>query len=289
MVDGVSCPSVSLCVAVDLSGDIITSMAPAGRRPEWRVTHVNPPEGLASVSCPSISLCVAADPQPGGFFVSTRPAGGASSWRMVRLSGFAPASVSCATQSLCVAIDQFTSRAIASPDPSGGAASWSAAQIDINYLGGARISCNRSFCIVGDEVGAAVLGFPAPRPSPAHLAKTLRKQLIPSARQAAFIRKRRGYLYSFRIPAPGQLTVSWYSPAAHSDSAHQRLRPILLATANAYIGADTTDRIKLHLTREGRRLLRRDAPLTVTAEARFTNAQHTLVARARFTLGSTRA
>jgi hypothetical protein len=288
MVDGVSCPSVSLCVAVDLSGDIITSTAPAARRPTWRVTHVNAPGGLASVSCPSISLCVAADPQPGGFFVSTHPAGGASSWRMVRLSGFAPVSVSCATPSLCVAIDQFTSRAIASADPSGGAASCSATQIDINYLGGARISCNWSFCIVGDDVGGAVLGFPAPRPTPAQLRRALRKQLVPSARHAAFILKRGGYLYSFRIPAPGQLSVSWYTSGARSSRARRRLIPILIATANAYIGADTTDKIKLHLTRQGR-LLRHAAPLTVIAEAHFTTAQHTVAARAKFILGSTRA
>jgi hypothetical protein len=208
---------------------------------------------------------------------------------MVRLAGFAPASVSCATQSLCVAIDQFTSRAIASPDPSGGAASWSPTQIDINSLGGARISCNRSFCIVGDDVGAAVLGFPAPRPTPAQLEKALRKQLVPSTRHAAFNLKHGGYFYSFRIPAPGQLTASWYSPAARSEPARQRLRPILIATANAYIGADTTARIKLHLTQAGLRLLRRAGPLTVTAEAHFTTAQHTHTARAKFTLGSTSA
>ena len=227
--DGLSCPSVSLCVAVDDGGRIISSTTPAAPRPAWKVTHVNAPSGLASVSCPSVSLCVAADPYDRSLFVSTHPARGAASWRRVALSGihpvFRPISVSCATQSLCVALDQFGSRVIESADPTGGAAGWSAAQIDVNNLqGGGGLSCNRSFCIAGDDVGAAVLGVPAPRPTPAQLRKALRKQLVPSARGAAILLKRGGYRYSFRIPAPGRLTVSW------SSGARRGRRPSTLAT-----------------------------------------------------------
>jgi hypothetical protein len=289
-VDGISCPSVALCVAVadgatvGNGGEVITSTTPAARHPAWRVTHFNRIRGLDGVSCPSVSLCVATDPDDGRLFVSTHPAGGASSWRMVALPGFHPDSVSCATQSLCVAIDEFTSNAIASADPSGGAAGWSAAQIDINNLQGGGLSCNRSFCAVGDDVGAVALGLPAPRPTHAQLRKALRNQLVPSARGAAFLLKRGGYQYSFRIPAAGQLKVSW-TAAARRGSARHRLRPILIATANAYVGADTTARVKIRLTHEARRLLRRSAPLAVTAEARFTTAQRTVVARASFTLG----
>ena len=287
---GLSCPSVSLCVAVDDGGRIISSTTPAAPRPAWKVTHVNAPSGLASVSCPSVSLCVAADPYDRSLFVSTHPARGAASWRRVALSGihpvFRPISVSCATHSLCVALDQLGSRVIESADPTGGAAGWSAARIDVNNLqGGGGLSCNRSFCIAGDDVGAAVLGVPAPRPTLAQLRKALRKQLVPSARGAAILLRRGGYRYPFRIPAPGRLTVSW-SSGARRGRAPQRLRPILIATAKAYVGADTIGRVKIRLTHEGRRLLRRSAPLTVTAEARFTTAQHTVVARASFTLGS---
>jgi hypothetical protein len=115
-----------------------------------------------------------------------------------------PDSVSCASQSLFVAIDEFTSTAIASADQSGGAASWSAAQIDINYLGDAQISCNRSFCIVGDDVGAAVLGFPTPRSTPAQLRNALRKHLVASTRRAALL-AHGAYRYSFRIPRSATL------------------------------------------------------------------------------------
>jgi hypothetical protein len=192
--------------------------------------------------------------------------------------------VSCATQSLCVALDDLGSRIIESADPTGGAAGWSAAQIDVNNLQVGGLSCNRSFCIAGDDAGAVVLGVPARRPTRAQLRKALRKRLVPSARGAAILVKRGGYRYSFRIPAPGRLTVSWFS-AARRGPARQRLNPILIATAKTYVGADTTSRVKLRLTHKGRSLLRRSAPLTVTAEARFTTAQHTVIARASFTVG----
>ena len=264
----------------------------AGRPPSSVESHARQGirhGGLDSVSCPSVSLCVASDPDDSSFLVSTHPARGAASWRKVTLSGFhprfRPISVSCTTQSLCVALDEFSRRVIESADPSGGAASWSAAQIDLNDVPhGGGLSCNRSFCIVGEEDGAAVLGVPARRPTPAQLRKALRKQLVPSARAAALLLKRGGYRYSFRIPAPGRLTVSW-STARHGP-ARQRLRPILIATAKTYLSADTTDGLKLRVTHEGRRLLRRSAPLTVTADARFTTAQHTVIAKASFTLAA---
>jgi hypothetical protein len=228
------------------------------------------------VSCPSVSLCVAADPDDGSFFVSTHPARGASSWRLVALSAFSPAIVSCATQTLCLAFDGNTHRGFASADPTGGAAGWSAAHIFASNVDSAGISCNRSFCMVtdGDE---AVVGRPVPLPTPAQLKKALRKRLVPSARVAARLLKRSGYLYSLRIPAAGRLTVSWSTFFARRGIAGRRVRPILIATANAYVGADTTNRIKVRLTHTGRRLLRRSARLTVTAEARFTTAQRTVL------------
>jgi hypothetical protein len=186
---------------------------------------------------------------------------------------------------LCVAIDPTGSAAV-STDPSGGAASWTVTRIDTNPLGIAGISCNRSFCMVTDDVGAVVVGIPVPRPTAAQLQQALRKQLIPSRRGAAFLLRHRGYRYSFRMPVAGQLTISWYASAARGGPARQRFKPILIAAANAPLGSYTTDTVKIRLTRAGRRLLRRAAPLAVTAEARFTTAQHTLVTRATFTLGA---
>jgi hypothetical protein len=41
LVEGVSCPSVGLCVAVDQVGDVVTSNNPAGGAAAWTVTHVD--------------------------------------------------------------------------------------------------------------------------------------------------------------------------------------------------------------------------------------------------------
>src|SRR5919198_4752230 len=64
---GVSCPSTSLCVAVDYSGgNVVTSTNPAGGAAAWTVTNVDGSPRLQSsgvrlsaVSCQTNSLCVA--------------------------------------------------------------------------------------------------------------------------------------------------------------------------------------------------------------------------------------
>jgi hypothetical protein len=61
--------------------------------------------GLNDVSCPTESLCVAAS--DGRLLVSTRPTGGPSAWRAVRLNGslegLGLGSVSCPSEHFCVA------------------------------------------------------------------------------------------------------------------------------------------------------------------------------------------
>ena len=72
---GISCPSISFCVAVDLGQDVITSLNPTGGAGAWTAARADTgngsarnlharritPADLAAVSCPSSSLCVAVD------------------------------------------------------------------------------------------------------------------------------------------------------------------------------------------------------------------------------------
>src|SRR5207342_832113 len=76
---GVSCPSTSLCVAVDDEGNVVTSTSPTGGAGAWTVTGVDGSNEFVGVSCPSTSLCVAAD-FDGNIVTSTDPTGGASKW-----------------------------------------------------------------------------------------------------------------------------------------------------------------------------------------------------------------
>jgi hypothetical protein len=86
---GVSCPSVSLCVAVDGAGNVITSSNPTSGASGWKFAHVDD-HGLSHVSCASMFLCVAAiddertigsvaqAADSGNVIISTDPTSGAS-------------------------------------------------------------------------------------------------------------------------------------------------------------------------------------------------------------------
>ena len=88
---GVSCPAVSLCVAVDNQGDVVTSTNPLDPASGWTATSVEAgtsnqgPTLLLGVSCPSSSLCVALD-EFGNVVTSRQPTGGASTWRIANLT-----------------------------------------------------------------------------------------------------------------------------------------------------------------------------------------------------------
>lgn len=89
-VTGVSCPSTSLCVAVDNNGDVVTSTNPTGGAADWTVTYLEP-AALTGLSCPTSGLCVAVD-QAGNVITSSDPTGGPAAWTVTPVdgSGFHP-------------------------------------------------------------------------------------------------------------------------------------------------------------------------------------------------------
>ena len=57
-----SCPSSTLCLAVDELGNVLTSSDPAdGRAAVWTATNVDGPNDMLGISCPAAWLCVAVD------------------------------------------------------------------------------------------------------------------------------------------------------------------------------------------------------------------------------------
>ena len=48
-------------MAVDASGDVVTSTDPTGGAAAWKVANVDGSSYLSAISCPTISLCVAVD------------------------------------------------------------------------------------------------------------------------------------------------------------------------------------------------------------------------------------
>ncbi len=110
-VTDVSCPSTTLCVAVDAVGNVLTSSNPNGGTGAWTVTSVHPNNsnnGLTGVSCPSASLCVVST-VGGQVLTSTDPTGGASAWTATKVDETTfgiPDAISCPTTLLCVGADQ---------------------------------------------------------------------------------------------------------------------------------------------------------------------------------------
>ena len=83
---GVSCPSTGECIGIDRSGDIVSSIDPESKAPQWTVANVvdvngppYPTPDLMSVDCPTSLLCVAAD-ATGDVITSSDPTGGAGAW-----------------------------------------------------------------------------------------------------------------------------------------------------------------------------------------------------------------
>jgi hypothetical protein len=137
-VTGLSCPSSSLCVAVDSTGHVATSASPAGGAGTWTSSDVDGSNDIVALSCPSVSLCVAVD-AAGDVLASTDPTGGASAWTVshVDSSTAAPGSyisqvfesISCASVSLCVAVDSAGDVAT-STNPAAGGGTWDLSHID---------------------------------------------------------------------------------------------------------------------------------------------------------------
>ncbi len=157
---GVSCTSVSLCVAVDGAGNVLTSTNPTSSEKAWTTMPVDV-NSLWGVSCPSNLLCVAVD-HAGNIATSTDPAVSTPAWTVTNVdSGNRLMSVSCASESLCVAVDT-AGNVLSSTDPAGGSGAWSVLPADAGRAL-TSVSCTPTgLCVAVDNAGYAVMStFPA--------------------------------------------------------------------------------------------------------------------------------
>jgi hypothetical protein len=155
VLEGVSCPSASLCVAVDEYGNVVTSTEPTSAG-SWRVTRSYVGRAgyrsLASVSCASTDFCFASGGKTGGetFRTSSDPAGGAGAWTSHNSVKGVPYSVSCPSSGLCVGVNG--GEVWSSTEPRGDLLAWKVQEIDEHRLYG--ISCpNTSLCVAVDAEG----------------------------------------------------------------------------------------------------------------------------------------
>ncbi|HEV2980050.1 MAG TPA: hypothetical protein VGX51_01355 [Solirubrobacteraceae bacterium] len=142
----ISCPSESLCVIVDGSGNVLASTNPLSATPGWSVVFSSGGSAFTGVSCASPALCVAVD-STGHAFASSSPASG--SWSLDANLSKALTGVSCPTNSMCAVAEEAGSVVGLL------AGGWPAAEID---PGGdlQSVSCaNALSCVAVDASGNA--------------------------------------------------------------------------------------------------------------------------------------
>jgi RHS repeat-associated protein len=104
-IEGVSCPSATLCVGVDHSGNVLSGTNPIGGPSAWSLASPVSAASLNGVSCPSTGLCVAVG-SSGQIASSAAPTGGHTAWSSITADGSITINaVSCVSSSLCVAAD----------------------------------------------------------------------------------------------------------------------------------------------------------------------------------------
>jgi len=152
----VSCPSLTLCVAVDQDGFAVVSTKP--RSDVWRrsIRIDSGGGGINSISCPTTNLCVAVD-NNGRVITTTNPLGTAKAWaRPVKIDSgdgsdggqVALTAVDCPSTTLCVVTDSADpATVLTSSDPRGGASAWAPTKMSGTLD---TVSCVRAttFCVV---------------------------------------------------------------------------------------------------------------------------------------------
>jgi hypothetical protein len=141
-VQGLSCPSSKLCVAVGSS--VFTTTHPTVGA-SWKSIDVWRPLtefGPGSVSCDAQPLCVIAEGD-GYVLASTDPTGGPGKWQAAYVDQAAPTDdplvsqasltgVSCASGMLCAAVDN-GGNVVTSINPTGGSRAWTTHNLKLGY------------------------------------------------------------------------------------------------------------------------------------------------------------
>jgi hypothetical protein len=313
---GISCPSITLCVAVDAVGDAIVSTDPPGGAAAWTAAQADPDPSfgctaggltcqppLVGVACPSIALCVAVDnsgnilttttPTTPGQWATTPTNGGALTslyglscplttfcaavngiaGQVITFSPASPATqqlrsltdplygIWCQSSNLCVGAAQTPggiSGLLGSYDPAALNATWS-----LSSLGGVNaVACPLPvFCVAADDEGNVSAGLATTDISSSLTTELLTIHHPPTT--AALVRLGRE-TFSFTSPIAGQVQLVWTIKQAGS------VTPTVLATAGAALAAPGTATVSLPLTAMGRQLLQAATRrVTLTATATF--------------------
>ena len=156
----ITCPTTTLCVAVDNApnGQIAVTTDPTGPPSAWTLTPLGSGVMLDSVSCASATFCMVGGTD--GYY-TTDPTGGASAWKPITSlspSGTVIASLACNTVRLCVGVGYGNAgTGLATGSSSPGTTTWTDSVIgsDPPDPGAGvidSIACpERNFCVAADS------------------------------------------------------------------------------------------------------------------------------------------
>ena len=125
---GLSCPTVSMCAAVDYEGNVWTSSDPTGRPAPWHGPRWCPTIRSPVCRARPPSMCVAVDLK-GEAVVSTDAGAAQPTWSTATIGPGALKAMSCPTSTLCVAVGG-NGTVVHSTDPDRGAADWDQFTVD---------------------------------------------------------------------------------------------------------------------------------------------------------------
>jgi hypothetical protein len=255
----VSCPSTSLCAAVDFSGNILTSGSPTTPG-SWSSTSATGGRlgSLWGISCPVVGFCATVD-GAADHAITLNPS--IPTAQGVRALAESLYGVWCQSPSLCLASVEThagISGLLGSFNPAAPAATWS-----LSSLGGITgLAClSSSLCVAGDDEGNVAAGV-----TTRALAAMLAAELLPSRHlpTIATLDRTRSARYVFTSPIAGRVTLTWALPGA------VRGVPSILGSATRRFNAPGRAALTLRLTSAGVRVFgAATARLTVTATATF--------------------
>jgi hypothetical protein len=288
--DSISCPSVSLCVAGDFDGDVVTTTDPTGGSSAWSVTHVDShllsepistgiQTPIEDVSCPSLSTCIA-DDWLGYVLISQDPAGGPPAWKVSSAASPVEAapeppsllSMVCRTMSFCAGVSEVRAtlpypEVALSYDPQA-PQTWTRTVVDpVGEL--ESISCpGPSLCAAVDNKGNVVVGR-ALRPTRARIPALLAAQIGPPYESLGIgsLVSERGFSQRLNPLVHGRLHIRWllHRPALGVHS-------IVVAQGNEELPEGKSATIRITLTKPGAAILRQSSgPLKLKAEATFSS------------------
>jgi len=292
LIEAISCPSISLCVAGDWNGNVLSSTDPAAGAGTWHVTFVDHnmtyggtgrevPAQIRSIACPSVAECIASD-AIGEVLASQAPDAGQSAWTATRAL---PQSIgrltnlACPSTFRCIGLNENSNEIYLTESPLTGGP-WTQVADDsaagctpfLCSAGLNGLSCPSDLLCVADDRGGRVLVGRARSLGRVEVQSLVRAELAPRGRASRIgaLLRHRAFAVSFDAPSAGSVRVRWSLSFRRKRNPNHSGAGLLVAEGQGAFSAGATGVIQLGLTRAGVALLRHRNHAPLVAEAVFT-------------------